>query len=1231
MFYASIAVIIFVLFISPLFAYNKLEKKNAYQWWHVPFFALSYVVVMYLVFHLCKVPKWPGFNKLFDDFVVEALYVFACALIWQIISLLLHKSAVHNKLIPLYRKIFAHRGENGDKVLPFPYFIDQAGVVRSRVGKAFYRKMIQGIILGVALVYLVYFLLMELTGIKFYLLSSFALFGLLPLTDCYHYLKATVPDEQQKKKKTTDSEREGKLPPSDMEKLWKQYVGVFTNYSVAWARKYHRDIYSGKNNSDIIENLMTEFTKETSSKGVDAILENSNLIDAFARIEPLFNWEEENGRLVLVIIDMPYHFQNHSFLQKMVEELRIILHKGKDLKAYDEFSSEADLNSSVVIAPLSVLSQRNLDKEWIKRIGMVVVVNQFDKTISNLYECRKFSYLLHASNHHYQLLFISQHQRELEPALKNTWLTGTNTIEKKLSQVPLGYHQFFIAYNLEDYFDRMKNILTVSPSEPLSAGTEMIPIALSYKMGDEDKIVTPVHLFDLTHSNMIEGIEELGKFYKNDLMPVREDDRLKHIHCHVLPFEKMDEEQAFSVIFDQDNNAPLAYLKWVHFGTRENFSVVLSRPYMFRDYFNANFDFFMNAPFSALQPHLSKSGITLAIILLEMLQKSEMTEQQLRSLIQGYYDVEAIQSVSYVVKQLFATYFSNDLAGKLRTRHHIFFDGSNYQHQTIYQLDFSDSISLSYLDRIKVKDESDNVLFSILKDLLPQNFDKGQTHSFMGKPYEITGFDSANKMLKVRAVNTRSTSISFYKPVQSVSIGNKRRVIEEMRETVKTWTHEDTGQQLKLQLEGFETNVVVETNKWYEFSHYSAYCPFIEASLMKERRYENGRVLKMTLHFLKKKEYLRRKDDLRKSLQILLYEVMRSVFPHHAQYLIISSIGEGDAELPWIFNKFDCIDKDSDDSITFYFIEDAHIDVGLIGALYKGDNLKSDYVFRYILDYLMWLTEETSVPVGGYDDYKVGQSTDKFSFLKYGRTQLPPYFDVDLLINFIRDFFCEERGKILQGIIERTNRQELFGECDFCRKRMKNQEMQRLNDGRMRCPDCSKDAIDTDVQFCKLCDEVKVAFKTHLGIDFSTIPHTSKLVSAVELHKLSGKVFSITNGYDIRKLVGLAFDSKNDTFYVENGYKPDSTFGTIAHEMTHIWQYSNADFVKVKKVNEDLVEGLAVWTDLFLSEKRGVADIEGLRKVWLGRDDEYGRGLRFIMQNCPDDPYGYIRDMATKL
>ena len=129
---------------------------------------------------------------------------------------------------------------------------------------------------------------------------------------------------------------------------------------------------------------------------------------------------------------------------------------------------------------------------------------------------------------------------------------------------------------------------------------------------------------------------------------------------------------------------------------------------------------------------------------------------------------------------------------------------------------------------------------------------------------------------------------------------------------------------------------------------------------------------------------------------------------------------------------------------------------------------------------------------------------------------------------------------------------------------------------------------------------------------------------------MRGYKFSITNGYDIRRIVGLACDRELDKFYVENGYKPAKTFGIIAHEMTHIWEYNDPDFIEVRKNNEDLVEGLAVWTDLFLSEKNGSTTTEEDRKHWLARDDEYGRGFRFIMTNCPDDPYGYIRDTAKK-
>ena len=191
--------------------------------------------------------------------------------------------------------------------------------------------------------------------------------------------------------------------------------------------------------------------------------------------------------------------------------------------------------------------------------------------------------------------------------------------------------------------------------------------------------------------------------------------------------------------------------------------------------------------------------------------------------------------------------------------------------------------------------------------------------------------------------------------------------------------------------------------------------------------------------------------------------------------------------------------------------------------------------------------------------------------------------------------------------------------------------MTRLNDGRMRCHDCSINCIDTEEQFLALCDKVKTAFLSHLGIDFSTITYSAKLVSAVELHKVGGYKFSITNGYDIRRIIGLAHDTDLDEFFVENGYKPDKTFGIIAHEMTHIWQFNNEDFKKVQKTNADLQEGLAVWTDLFLSEKYGTPNIDEMRQAWLSRDDEYGRGLRFIMDHCPNDPYGYIQKLANSL
>lgn len=1230
---------------------SKRVKKDAYQWWYMPWFALVYSGLMYLIYNKTDIPDWSFVQRwLYEEYQVEAVYSLLCIAIWMGLQLLLRDKSIHEKLIKPFRKLFAKNRDDKDRVLPFPYFIDEEGVVRAKVGQVFYRWTMKFFILILALVYAVFFILIHFEVIHgFYLKSAFGIFGLLPLIEYFVYLCAEVPVE----KEIIEDEKKGR---SDFDELWRLYVNTFDNYSVAWKKTSTQEELTlargwEKDNNDEFDDLMEKFMD--SSMRYNPIIERCDIVNALMKLEPIFDYVEQNGRHILIALDIPNHFsktQEVSFTDEIATKLTEILRR--KFNVYGRKSAQPSISNNIVIASLSLLSRQGMNEkweEWLKKIGLITVVNIFDKGVSNMYECRKFCYVLQSLNKDYQVIFVTPHRRGMEPSLKNTWLTGTNTKEHKLRQFPKGERQFFIGYDFEDFRDRLDKILTATPTEPLYSGSEMAPIALSSHLGEKLKVVTPVHYLDLAYSNAIEGKEELAKFYDliNKFYVVSKEDIIKNMENHLLPVDQIIEEQLFSVVYDVDNNAPAQYLKWVYFGYLENFSVVISKPYLFRDYFNGNHDYFVMSPFAALQPHLCKSRLTLAIILLNMLQKAEMEEMTLRELLAYYYDESEIVSVSGIIKSLFKTYFSSDLASMLMTKDVVVFDGETYRHLIKYDLSqLTDANVPSYLDVVAIKDESGNVLLDLLADLMYQNYDKGQIHSFLGKPYVIKDFNRATKTLNVSSVNNSSNDILFYKPAQKVCIGKERTPIEGMNEGPTQWSHPVTGENIYVNFEGFETLVEVNTTEWYQFHKYNIKGWKTIGSSSPVRRYPYGKVLKITFGYVQKLKYQERIDDIRKSLQILLYEAMRSVFPHHAQHLIISSIGDGDDQLPWIFNQFESPDQMKKGELSYYFIEDAHVDLGLIGAL-TSDKENIWYVLKYIYDYLIWLTEGSgSTDVSDdddnrqndisnwkpavYDEYLERKNFDKLRFLKYGREELPNYFDIDLIINFIKDLFQDDK-ELKKTNTDRQTKNDVVGSCDFCGKKMKNSKMQRLSDGRMRCPDCSAGAIDTEEQFGEQYTKVKEAFMTHLNINFDGIPHNAILVSAVELHKVGGYEFSITNGYDVRKILGLACNRSLDEFYVENGYKADKTFGIIAHEMTHIWEYNDEGFKKVRKTNEDLVEGLAVWTDLFLSEKNGASDIEMHRKNWLARDDEYGRGLRFIMDNCPDDPYGYIRDKAKRI
>lgn len=1226
---ALLIAVIIILSLLKVNFYNEETRTILYKRWYLPWAAVLYSVLMYLVFHFANMPELPLFNMLPELCQAEAVYSLLCIAIWEIMLRILKSPRCHESLIGFYRRFFVPNNEDKETALPFPYYIDHYGIVKARVGQVFYRWTLKAVIFFVALIYVVMFILPMFFSFDLSFFSAFGILGLLPLVEYYVYLCAEVPVEKETEITITSQD-------SDFDQLWQIYVNTFDNYSVAWKRE--NDEIGNENvknwradNDNTVSKLMNEFSHNKKS----VFLENSDLVTAFIRIEPFIDFIEKQGQHVLIALDIPNHFtknQEKSFTQEIADELETILKK--NFNVYDEKSTEEDLRENVVMAPLSLISSQGLKYEWMSKIGLIVVVNIYDKGISNLYENRRFCYLLKSVNQKFQLLFVTPHRKGTEPALKHTWLTQSQTIERKLRQFPYAGKQFFIAYNYEEYTQRLGRILKSIPNEPLYSGSEMSMIALSVKYGKIKKVVTPIHYLDLAYTYSIEGPEEVSKFVDyldEDYFEMRSVDIDNEFKNHLLLVEQVVEDKILTVIFDQENNAPVVYRKWLHLGFFENFSIVISKPYLFRDYFNANHDHFVATPFESLEPRLCKSKITLAIILLNMLKnaKNGMEEKELKNLLTGYYDEDKIKSVPTIIKTLFANYFSSDLANMLKTSQSTKFNGVEYQHLTTYELRIEDDVDLSYLDTITVVDESNNVLFEILYDLMYQNYCKGQMHPFSGKPYIIDDYNKKTKTLKVRPKNNNDKEIIFYKPCLRVLLSGEMDPIKDMEKTTKRWKHRITGQDLSLSIEGYETNITIETEKIYEFTSYHIGSGFNNDNCPPVRNYKRGKFLKVSFEYLQKPEYLERENDIRKSLQILIYEMLQSLFPHHAQYLIVASEGEGDCEnLPWIFNHFHVEPSSEDDNtqkrtMAFYFIEDAHIDLGLIGALADEDNIM--YMFRYIYDYLIWLSEGVIMEPDGYKTYLNRERMDKFSFLKYGKDELLRYIDINLLINFIRDFFMngDEWDKV--------NLVREFGACDFCGKEMRNSEMTRLEDGRMRCPDCGVGAIDTKDQFNAICEQAKELFKTHLNIDFNTIPYIATLTSAVELHRIRGYSFHTTNRYDRRKILGMARGTQPGEFFVENGYKAIETLGTVVHEMTHIWEYENQDFMKVAHTNGDWVEGLAVWTDLYLSEKAGATDTIEQRASWLARTDEYGRGLQLIMDTCPDDPYQYIRNEAKKL
>lgn len=252
-------------------------------------------------------------------------------------------------------------------------------------------------------------------------------------------------------------------------------------------------------------------------------------------------------------------------------------------------------------------------------------------------------------------------------------------------------------------------------------------------------------------------------------------------------------------------------------------------------------------------------------------------------------------------------------------------------------------------------------------------------------------------------------------------------------------------------------------------------------------------------------------------------------------------------------------------------------------------------------------------------------------YLLFGGYSVPGHLDIEgtheLLVGLGyagSELEQARKGQSAAELIEKTFIPGKSGShyCDFCGAELVGTEYEVLADGRERCISCGKTAVRSEAEFAELYAEVKKNMESFYGVRI-TQPVRIEMVNAQKLHKRLGKTFVPTGNSDGRVLGVAIKDKKGYSILIENGSPRMQSVMTMAHELTHIWQYLNWNRKAIRarygRAQElEVYEGMAKWSEIqyaYLVNEPASAKREEI--VTRMRDDEYGRGFRKYVVKYP--------------
>lgn len=1065
-------------------------------------------------------------------------------------------------------------------------------------------------------------------------------------------------------------------------KLWEEYQKEWTHKMLTAWHYRGKEIFepSGTSNSNttsfmgLLSNLSQrqQSIYQHLSNGSDVMITNVRYHEVTPVIFTFLLKKILNGEQVLIVTPR-LNFDHSTYHQAVLKWLNEGL---KELSGNDIFWSasvydrtkrgqfEADI---MVSSADDLLEHKALKNQWFDEVHTVLFIYTVETLSIHPTTNNILLKALKDRNQHIQNITLANYRRGIQDAIKRNF-----EVNKEFEEVRLlskeAEESFILCWKLED-IPFQRRVLQgridsyLGPEVPLSL--------LAWREGVEQILWTNQE--QLPYYEYLEQLDNNKNRLDTSFLPPQKlqgktKEKIRTIE-HSLFQRRTD--NSFLIARDTAFNLPTCLEQFNSYGEEVSFIQVVSPPYLLRTYFADNLKYFKQAPLYALTAYLmNTSRFSVALSLLERMIGEPLTAQQIRFELAKVAFQDG--TVKDLLRQLFLMAFNLDLSKSawLHVEEKSIYQQHENDFVTIcyYSLNekIKEQLELEFLRQVKVVDQHNNNVQRILPyDLIYQNYLPGQLHVFQqGRAYQIEELDKKNYWLRTDNQEPKQLIVA-YRSNRSVILKDLlppfRSDIDESQEDIYLALREG---QFSIQTKGYFTffdGIKLEQNN-KEFTYTN-----LQNKAIPIREYKLGRVLEWRI-----KHDLNGADNvqLSTSLCILLKELFYSIFPETHQYLVVTaqeSSLEGRFEQLYdtlTIENNDLKNKD-DNTLTLYLFEDAHQDLGLLNSIFK----EWRYLFEILGDYLYWLdhravtkTEEEAYQPLVQGDFRTGNLSAR-AFLTYGLKISKPTQAATTLygnLKYFPDFLdLEQTAYLLEHIlgendltIEREQKRSIKKrkpetpintvgkhQCDFCAKHFPALDMTVLEDGRERCPNCSLTAIDDKAALKKVLEVAHQWFKDKERFEELSKKIKIEFVSSEKISKFRGHNFLPSPQFDPRTL-GLAVrKGKNYSIWIESGQPYHHTLAITVHELTHIWQYGNVNYAKMK---EDwglhLIEGHTIWAEIDCLEEKYEENKDESYLEFINREkyrtDVYGEGyrliLKFMADNQDTDAFVYLKKKYPK-